>query len=277
MIKIQRFQIYELVAALVLVLLCGFLLFTLPKKHRTKARYWNCSMVMKQLGTAAVLYTGDNAGNYPGPQPLGQKNTLVSWDRLLGIQVGANIKVDESVANLTMTPPHAAYKTLRTFTCPDDPLCEGARIVPAVPGSLDDGLAKGTGICRSYTLNLGSGNLAGQEDGISATANAIPAAKIEVAAGTVYLIENHGYATVFGQRNIANDTTIVCTKKGKLMPADVCTNPSAPMHGTRAMPRTNALMYDGHVELLEEVTVTGNGGQVMQIVKGDVIPVPPVK
>jgi prepilin-type processing-associated H-X9-DG protein len=43
------------------------------------------------------------------------------------------------------------------------------------------------------------------------------------------------------------------------------------------MPRTNALMYDGHVELLEEFSVTGNGGLVMQIVKGDVVPVPPVK
>jgi prepilin-type processing-associated H-X9-DG protein len=277
MIKIQRFQIYELVSALVLVLLLGFLLFARPREHRARAISSNCTGQMKQLGTAAALYAGDNAGIYPGPQPLGPKNSLVSWDRLLGIQAGANIKVDEPVANLTMTPPHAAYKPLRTFTCSYDPRREGARIVPAVPGSLDDGLAKGTGICRSYTLNLGSGNLAGLEDGISAIANAIPADKIEVAAGTVYLIENHAYATVFGQRNIANDATIVCTKKGKLMPPDICTNPAAPMHGTRAMPRTNALMYDGHVELLEEFSVTGNGGLVMQIVKGDVVPVPPVK
>lgn len=275
MIRIQRFQFYELVSTLMLVVLFGFLVFTRPREYRPRSNM-NCTSNMKQLGVAAALYEEDNAGTCPGPQPFGTTNALISWDRPLAIQMGASLKIDEPLATLTRTSPHHSH-ILATFTCPADQLATGARLVPLVPGSFADGTAAGTGICRSYSLNLGSGNLAGQQDGISANASAIPVSQMESVAGTIYLIDNHGYATVFGQRNIANDTTIVCTKAGVVMPADAFTNPAAPMHGTKSSPYLNALFYDGHVEVFVQATVTANGGEVMQIIKGNEFPMVPVK
>ncbi len=278
MIKLQRFRSYDLVAVVVCVLLVFTLCVSQPRSPHRAAQS-NCTGCLKQLGNAGALYEGDNAEVRPGPQPLGETVVEVSWDRPLAIQMGASLGIAgirEPVANLTWTPRHAAGKILATFTCPADPLGldAGARIVPVVPGSFADGTASGIGICRSFVLNLGSGNLAGQDDGLATTAAAIPIAKIESGAGTVAVIESHGYATVFGQRNIANDTTIVCSKAGSVVPADAFINRQAPMHGVRKKPRVNALMYDGHVEVLEQGTIIANGGQVMQYLKAGRTPTP---
>jgi prepilin-type processing-associated H-X9-DG protein len=39
------------------------------------------------------------------------------------------------------------------------------------------------------------------------------------------------------------------------------------MHGVKSKPRFNALMYDGHVEVLEQSSIIANGGQIMQYIK----------
>jgi prepilin-type processing-associated H-X9-DG protein len=194
---------------------------------------------------------------------------LASWDRPLAIQMGANITIHAPFDSLTVQPTHPSVKVLQTFTCPKDPQRNGARMVPLVPGSFADGMADGNGICRSYVLNLGSGNsMIGKDDGVSANADAIPVVKIDSGAGTVFLIESHGYATVFGQANIANDTTIVGSRDGIFKPADAFTNPSVvPMHGKKSKPLINALMYDGHVESIESTYLIANGCELMQYIK----------
>jgi hypothetical protein len=125
-------------------------------------------------------------------------------------------------------------------------------------------MASGTGICRSYVMNLGSGNLvAGIDDGIVPVAAAIPLEKVESAVGTVYLIESQGYATVFGQRSIANDTYLTCDRETGLMSPKGAISDS-PAHKFKSIPRANAIMYDGHVELLDQVTISADGGKIMQ-------------
>lgn len=226
-----------------------------------------CGNNLKQLGMVAILYKMDNQGVCPGPQPMGIEIPGVSWDRSLAISRGANLGpagIYEPLDNLTRILPSATVKTLAIFTCPIDDQAKGGRLVPLIPGSLADGMAPGKGICRSYVLNLGTGN---PVDGIAPTADAVPAEKINSPAGTVYLIESHGYATVFGQRNIANDTTMTCSKTGDMMPPDAFTNPLVPMHGMPGKSRVSALMHDGHVEALEQEAITDNHGQVMQYVK----------
>ncbi len=269
MIKIQRFHVYDLSAIVVIVGLWFFFIMTHPDLCRAKRKSGlsNCTGDLKQLGTAAALYEGDNPGSYPGPQPLGPGMVRISWDRSLAIQMGATLKIDESVERQTLNPPHPDVKILKTFSCPKDHQLRGARNLPLTPGSLIDGMADGPGICRSYTLNLGTGNLDGQDDGIAPAAAAIPKAKIESMAGTVFLIENHAYATVFGQRNIANDTTLVCTKAGKVVPADAFTNPLVLMHGVQSKPLVNSLMFDGHAEVLEQAAVVADDGLLMQYKK----------
>ena len=264
MIKIQRFSTSDVVIVWVLLLLLLYCLTPQISRSKIRPQMSKCTGNLKQLGNAGALYEGDNAGVRPGPLPMGQRVVEVSWDRPLAIQMGARLGsagVYEPVANLTQKPAHAASKTLAVFTCPADPQVRGARMVPVVPGSFADGTADGAGICRSYVLNLGTGS---PED-VSATASVIPVAKIE-SAGTVCLIESHGYATIFGQRNIANDTTIVCSKAGSV-PADAFANPLAPMHGLKSKPWLLALFYDGHVEVLGQSTITADGGLVMQYIK----------
>ena len=279
----KRVTLIEVIAIISLLFIVATLLLSLLQKKKSGSPMWsNCTGNMKQMGTAGALYGGDNQGLLTGPQPLGVGIPDVSWDRPLAIQMGANLGktgVHEPLSTFTST--HPAIKTLRCFSCPQDPLVTGARSIPVVPGSFADGTAAGTGICRSYVLNLGSGNLVpGTDDGISPTANAIPVNKVVSAAGTAFLIESQGYATVFGQRNIANDTYLTCDVKGNLTPLDAFTNSLALMHGAKPKsrlsfscfvpkpkPRVNVLMHDGHVELLDQATMPGSNGLVMQYIK----------
>jgi prepilin-type processing-associated H-X9-DG protein len=253
-------------------ILGAILLPFLQQKHTGPVRRPPCQCNLIQLTTAAAFYEGDNAGVRPGPQPMGVGIPEVSWDRPLALWNGANLGkagVYKPLDSLTKALlPRDAVLSLASFSCPTDALRKGARSVPVTSGSFADGTAAGKGICRSYVMSLGTGNLvAGTDDGITPTANAVPAKKIESAAGTVYLIESHGYATVFGQRSIANDTYMICDKTGAVNPKDAFTNPLAPMHGAKTKPQVNALMYDGHVEALDPETITANGGKIMQYVK----------
>jgi prepilin-type processing-associated H-X9-DG protein len=260
----------EVVVIVVVIGILGCLLVPALQKAKIRCISSNCISNLSQLGMASVLYGIDNNNCRPGPQPMGAGCPSISWDRLLAVQMGANFGeagVYEPLAKLTHT--HPSFKTLRNFTCAYDPLEAGARLIPEVPGSLADGTAPGIGICRSYVLNLGSGNLvSGIDDGVAPAADAIPFKKIEVAPGTVQLIESQGYATVVGQRNITNDTHLTCDRAtGAMSPKGAITDSPAPFHKfktTPTIPRANVLMYDGHVELLDQATITADGGKIMQ-------------
>ena len=265
----KRFSFIDFLAVVGIVIVLFAIFVPTTSKAKLRTNHANCVGNLKQLGNAGALYGYDNKDARPGPQPMGTGIPDISWDRLLAIQMGAGLGKDgryESV--LSLTSQHAAFKTMRAFTCSVDTQAEGAQAIPVNPGSFADGIAPGPGICRSYTLNLGTGNLVkGVDDGIAATADLVPIKKVESTAGTVYLIENHGYATVFGQRNLANDATLVCDKQGGVVPNDAFTNPLVPMHGVKTKPRGSAVMHDGHVEVLEQASITASGGQVMQYIK----------
>jgi hypothetical protein len=257
----------EVVVIVVAIGILGCLLVPALQKAKTRGRSSNCTGNLKQLGTASALYLGDNKNILPGPQPMGAGCPSVAWDRAMAVQMGANFGeagIYEPLTRLTHT--HPAAKTLKTFTCTADPLDAGARLVPEVPGSLADGTAPGTGISRSYVLNLGSGNLVpGIDDGVAPAADAIPLKKIEVEAGTVQFIESQGYATVVGQRCIVNDTYLTCDRAtGIISPKDAFTNPLVSTHRLHKMPGANTVMYDGHAELLEQATITADHCKIIQ-------------
>lgn len=267
----KRFTWIELVVVLGAIALMFFLFAPQLSKAKPKAAYYSCMSNLKQLGNAGALYEGENQAVRPGPQPLGNGIPEVSWDRPLAIQMGSILGpagVHEPVANLTKNPVHPFAKTLMVFTCPVDPQVQGAAIGSGAK-TLSEGLAPGNNITRTYVLNIGSGNLVlGVEDGICFTADAIPVSKIKTPAGTVNLIENQGYATVFGQKNLMGDTVMSCSKTGILDPADSYTNPGAPMiHKDKKRNLILALMYDGYVEVLDQVDIKKDKGKIMQYVK----------
>ena len=272
----------EVIVVCVGIGILGAIILPSLQKKKCKSLSSNCIGVMQSICTAGALYGGDNQGLLLGPQPLGVGIPDVSWDRPLAIQMGANLGnagVHEPLSSFTST--HPAFKTLRNFSCPQDPLVTGARFIPGVPGSFADGTAAGTGICRSYMMNLGSGNLVpGSDNGISTTANAIPVSKIVSAAGTAFLIESQGYATVFGQRNLANDTYLTCDATGAVTPSDALSNPLVLMHIVEAKPLLgvprfwvkpkqcfSVLMHDGHAEQLDQAAITADKGKIMHYIK----------
>jgi prepilin-type processing-associated H-X9-DG protein len=264
-ICMKRFTRIELVVVLLFIVIVLVILLPPPlQKAKAKSNMPGCHTNLRQLGNAGALYEGDNQGARPGPQPLGISVAEVSWDRLLALQKGAKLGdawVYEPLANLTQKPEHAEVKhCLVGFSCPLDLRRAGAHLTsPLTPG---------VHIARSYTLNLGSGNrVAGVDDGIAFAADAIPVSKVESGAGTVNLVDNQVHATVFGQKNRMGDTVMTCSKQGVLDPVDSFITPRVLMHGSKKKPQVNVLMYDGHVEILDQTMITADGGKIMQYIK----------
>ena len=275
----KKFTLIELLVVIAIIAILAAMLLPALQKAKQKAQQSNCTANMKQLGNAGALYDSDNMSNRPGPVPM-SLNTAIpgecSWDKPLAIQLGANIypyEADMPLANYTRAL--GAAKTLGTFSCPADPqhACSSA----------GDPLAAGTQLNRSYSLNLGDCLAA---TGILPTAVSIPTSKVESGAGTIWIVENQGGATCFG--TVAVEATAYIADTTVLPALGVATanlndqvvgfdavgvtcgvvfGTTTPMHGTKTKPRMNALMFDGHVEILEQTTLFSNNFQWMQYIK----------
>ena len=257
--KIQRFRMGELIAVLVCVgLLFSLLLIRFCLKYQfipSPGISRNCTGQLKQLGTAGALYAGDNKDVLPGPQPMGLGHPQISWDKPIAVQSGASIGPGEFYGPATIfDKAHPQWKTLKTFTCQDD---------------LDEGATRVT--TRSYSENLGDATAA---TGIEPTADKIPASKVSIPAGTAWLIENHPGATAFGAPNAMSDTWIDIARvdsvygggyaHGRMI---IIRRPFLIVLGERKSSRSNVLMHDGHVELMEEETLSIRHPEVMKYTK----------
>jgi prepilin-type processing-associated H-X9-DG protein len=208
-----------------------------------------CTGQLKMLGNAGALYEGDNEGNRPGPDPLKwKKGDGPGWDEELAIQMGACIDLAvDGVGDKTYSKKHGAAKTLAYYTCPADPAGKTADYV-----------------IRSYGLNLGSANMvANVNDGIAVTDHSIPVSKVESGAGTVNLLE-YPIGSSFGVRQ--GNYSIGFTGGTAKLNDIVQWMAANPCHGAKPA-KVNALMYDGHVEVLQAEMLTVHGNQIMKYIK----------
>ena len=221
----------------------------LSDEMRAKAFQSNCTANLKMLGTAGAIYGVDNAGNLPGPDPLKwKKGDGPGWDEVLAISAaGAVITSKEMAGDQTYAKKHQAAKTLALF---------------AFPG--DSAVKTSESLIRSYGLNLGSANMvANVNDGIGVNDDKIPISKVKSAAGTINLLE-YPIGSNFGVRK--GNYSIGFTGGTSKLTEVTAWMATAKNHGSTPA-RVNALMYDGHVEVLAAAHLTANGNQVMKYIK----------
>lgn len=248
--KIQRFQMSDLLVVLVCL---GLLLWLGMGCYRRSTHYSyssNCTGQLKQLGAAGALYTGDNAGSLPGPQPWGPAVVDLSWDKPIALQMGAAIRPGELLLTERMfDSAHPAVRTLKNFTCPQDPEATATWMTT-----------------RSYSENLGDGLAA---TGIEPNSDKIPVSKVLTAAGTAWLVENYAGATGFGAANAVGDTALDIARVDSAYDRyghDLRKNLWGFRYGNK-IPRVNVLMHDGHVELLRKDDLSSGHPEILKYVK----------
>jgi hypothetical protein len=230
---------------------------------KLKAQQSNCVANMKQLGSGAAVFSGDNKGGVPALKVVDGYGWTARLALTLGLpgDAAGNVFIDSNA------------KAAKIFLCPCDPLA-------------------GTKLELSYMMNIGKTNvsvLSSVVDNIAShpdyvgKCNVISPQMIVSSAGTVYLMDTQGAAGdkvgAYGGFGVPSPN-VMTDKDPYTGPAtstyvfngDRANSPcrwvsmggseldfvgvflpsSLPLHGTRQAPRSSVLMHDGHTEIISE-------------------------
>jgi prepilin-type N-terminal cleavage/methylation domain-containing protein len=264
--KKSAFTLIELLVVIAIIAILAAMLLPALQKAKQKAEQSNCTGNMKQLGSLAALYAGDNKGVLPGADPWNSGLPQVIWDELLAMQSGTSLTVTGFKSDYPLlfnAPPQwdalrtsmNVIKDFKIFYCPSDP---SEYTKPA--GYWSNDLV----VKRSYLFNIG--------ETWGTALKGLRTAQIQSAAGTVLLCESHAVDTnVVGawRWTINGEWGSHCMISSQYKTYEMAwsktfstspyggTNPVA-VHGTLTDPKFNIVMHDGHTELCNKDTMQKN-------------------
>ena len=242
----KKFTLIELLVVIAIIAILAAMLLPALQKAKQKAEQSNCLANMKQLGSAAALFAGDNKGGVPGLKVVDG----YGWTSRLALMLGFT---PDASGNVFITNN---AKGAETFFCPSDPST--------------------TALSLSYMLNVGkthSSNLDGIAThalGYTGDCDFIRNSMILSSSGTVFLMDTQGASgdkvgtASNGGFNIPSPANTMSNKDGTTSKRWVSFGGSGwtyverfgtstlPLHGTNTAPRPSVLMHDGHTELITQ-------------------------
>jgi prepilin-type N-terminal cleavage/methylation domain-containing protein/prepilin-type processing-associated H-X9-DG protein len=272
----KKFTLIELLVVIAIIAILAAMLLPALQAAKAKAEQSNCSGNFKQLGTCGGLYNGDNKGALPGNMPHGTGNSGFNWrEAIICSQLGPVYTGTRDDNTTGVLNPYAGNdnwsgagangygwdskynKQAKIFECPSDAFGGIASNAP-------------NGIQASCSLN--QYDLTGRGNALAA----IRQSQVVSSAGTIWVIEERGgWSACLGRNDSNADDTSGknycgtppcgwiadylwrvgaggsdCAAGSGWRPGGTVT-----MHGTSTNPRGNMLLHDGHVELVDLVTL----------------------